>query len=245
MTMSVIVCAYNEERTLAACLHSLLAQTRTPDEIIVVNNASTDGTSDVARAVPGVAVVDEPRKGLVVARETGRRDADAATCWSTSTPTAARRSAGSSGSSGEFGVADPARRGDRAVPLLRLGLVGRALIRAYDWTLAPAAHLLVQHVLGDRRHALRRQLRGAARRARAHRRLRPVDRVPRRGHQPRRAGWCRSAASRSCSAAGCCRRRAATGRMGKLAVFRLYVRNFWSEIAAPSAARPAHLDVRI
>ena len=54
----------------------MLAQTRPPDEIIVVDNASTDGTRRSGRARdPGVRVVDEPRKGLVVARETGRRHA--------------------------------------------------------------------------------------------------------------------------------------------------------------------------
>jgi glycosyltransferase involved in cell wall biosynthesis len=57
------------------CLHSLLAQTRRPDEILVINNASTDETRAVAQQVPYVRVVDEPRKGLVVARETGRRTA--------------------------------------------------------------------------------------------------------------------------------------------------------------------------
>ena len=71
-TIAAIVCAYNEARVLPACLHSLLAQTRPPDEILVINNASTDETGAVARAVPGVRVVDEPIKGLVVARETAR-----------------------------------------------------------------------------------------------------------------------------------------------------------------------------
>src|SRR5262249_32209677 len=75
MTVTVIVCAYNEARLLSACLHSLRAQTRQPDEIIVVNNASTDDTATVAREVSGVLVVDEPVKGLVVARETARRNA--------------------------------------------------------------------------------------------------------------------------------------------------------------------------
>jgi len=37
-TISVIVCAYNEASVLSPCLHSLLAQTRPADEIIVVNN---------------------------------------------------------------------------------------------------------------------------------------------------------------------------------------------------------------
>ena len=72
LTISVIVCAHNEAVYLPACLHSLLAQSRPPDEIIVVNNASTDATGAVARAIGGVQVVDEPRKGLTRARETGR-----------------------------------------------------------------------------------------------------------------------------------------------------------------------------
>ena len=71
MSLSAIVCAYNEERTLPAALHSLFAQTRVPDEVIVVNNASTDRTRKVAAAFPGVTVVDEPEKGLVNARARG------------------------------------------------------------------------------------------------------------------------------------------------------------------------------
>ena len=74
-TIAAIVCAYNEARSLPACLFSLLAQTRPPDEIIVIDNASTDDTAAVARAVPGVRVISEPAKGLVVARETARRHA--------------------------------------------------------------------------------------------------------------------------------------------------------------------------
>jgi glycosyltransferase involved in cell wall biosynthesis len=75
LTLSVIVCAHNEEQYLGPCLHSVLAQTRPPDEVIVINNASTDRTHAIAAAVPGVRVVDEDRKGLVVARERGRREA--------------------------------------------------------------------------------------------------------------------------------------------------------------------------
>src|SRR5471030_913488 len=77
MTIAVIVCAYNEARYLPACIHSLLSQTRSPDDIIVVNNASTDETAAVARRVPGIRVLDEPTRGLVVARETGRRATEA------------------------------------------------------------------------------------------------------------------------------------------------------------------------
>jgi glycosyltransferase involved in cell wall biosynthesis len=72
---SVIVCAHNEAEYLAGCLHSLLAQSRPPDEILVVDNASTDGTRMLAEGVPGVRVVVETRKGLTIARETARRHA--------------------------------------------------------------------------------------------------------------------------------------------------------------------------
>ena len=69
--ITAIVCAFNEAPFLPACLHSLLSQTRPPDEIIVVNNASTDETAAVARAIPGIRVVDEPIKGLVAAKLPG------------------------------------------------------------------------------------------------------------------------------------------------------------------------------
>src|SRR5262245_35438653 len=71
-TIGAIVCAYNDEQFLPACLYSLLAQTRALDEIIVVDNASTDATGAVARAVPRVRVLYESTRGLVVAREAGR-----------------------------------------------------------------------------------------------------------------------------------------------------------------------------
>src|SRR5689334_20561145 len=86
MTISAIVCAYNEANYLPACLHALLAQTRPPDEIIVIDNASTDGTGDLGRAVPGVRVIHEPARGLVVARETARVAARGSWVW-----TSARR----------------------------------------------------------------------------------------------------------------------------------------------------------
>jgi glycosyltransferase involved in cell wall biosynthesis len=74
MRLSFVVPAYNEEAYLPACLESILAQTRDLGdavEIIVVNNASTDRTREVALGYPGVRVVDEPRKGLTFARQAG------------------------------------------------------------------------------------------------------------------------------------------------------------------------------
>ena len=74
MRLSFVVPAYNEEAYLPACLESILAQTRElgePVEIIVVNNASTDRTREVALGYAGVRVVDEPHKGLTFARQAG------------------------------------------------------------------------------------------------------------------------------------------------------------------------------
>ena len=74
MRISFVVPAYNEEAYLGRCLASIVAQTASaPDtfEIIVVNNASTDSTRDVALSFPRVQLVDEPRKGLTYARQAG------------------------------------------------------------------------------------------------------------------------------------------------------------------------------
>lgn len=74
MRLSFVVPAYNEEAYLPDCLESILVQTRDlaePVEIIVVNNASTDRTREVALGYPGARVVDEPQKGLTFARQAG------------------------------------------------------------------------------------------------------------------------------------------------------------------------------
>jgi glycosyltransferase involved in cell wall biosynthesis len=72
--LSFVIPAYNEENYLPACLESILAQTGflgDQVEIIVVNNASSDRTREVALSYPGVTVVDESRKGLPYARQAG------------------------------------------------------------------------------------------------------------------------------------------------------------------------------
>ncbi len=74
MVLSFVIPAYNEESYLADCIESILQQTASIEvstEIIVVNNASTDGTREVALRYPQVRLVDEPRKGLTAARQAG------------------------------------------------------------------------------------------------------------------------------------------------------------------------------
>ena len=66
-------CLRIQRRTLHRSVPPLPAcANAAPDEILIVNNASTDRTAQLAGRIPGVRVVNEPRKGLVLAREAGR-----------------------------------------------------------------------------------------------------------------------------------------------------------------------------
>ena len=47
MKLSVIVPAFNAENTLRECLDSILNQTRPVDELIVINDGSTDATESI------------------------------------------------------------------------------------------------------------------------------------------------------------------------------------------------------
>ncbi|HMD18604.1 MAG TPA: glycosyltransferase family 2 protein [Terriglobales bacterium] len=55
--VSIIVPARNEERSLADCLQSLTAQTGVAFEIILVDDASTDRTREIAQGFVGVRVI--------------------------------------------------------------------------------------------------------------------------------------------------------------------------------------------
>jgi glycosyltransferase involved in cell wall biosynthesis len=146
LAISVIVCAYNEERYLAACLHSVFAQTRAPDEVILVNNASTDRTREIATRMAGVRVVDQPDKGLTKAREAGRRaargdvllylDADcrAPLQWVARIEARFLRDPRLVALSGPFQYYD-------------WDALSRWLLRGYDLVVAPLAQVLARHVL--------------------------------------------------------------------------------------------------
>ncbi len=72
MTISLVIPAHNEAEYIGPCIESVLQNAAGKfKEIVVVDNASTDGTGDVARMYHGVTVVREDRKGLTIARQTG------------------------------------------------------------------------------------------------------------------------------------------------------------------------------
>ena len=48
-TISVVIPVYNDAALLRRCLEALAAQTRRADEIVVVDNGSTDDSAEVAR----------------------------------------------------------------------------------------------------------------------------------------------------------------------------------------------------
>jgi len=75
-TVTVVVPSYNDAAMLERCLAALDAQTRPADEVIVVDNGSTDATVDVALA-HGARVVTELRRGIPQATSAGF---DAASC---------------------------------------------------------------------------------------------------------------------------------------------------------------------
>src|SRR5215831_17523556 len=72
--VSVIVPTYNRAHTLRRCLDSALGQTISPDEVIVVDDASTDDTTSVVKSISDerLRLITMPsRKGAQAARNVG------------------------------------------------------------------------------------------------------------------------------------------------------------------------------
>ncbi|MGE0591634.1 MAG: glycosyltransferase family 2 protein [Vicinamibacterales bacterium] len=242
-TISVIVCAYNEARYLPACLHSVFAQTRRPDELIVVDNASTDGTGALAAAIPGVTVVREPRRGLVWARQAGLNaatgdvlvylDADcrAPLQWLERIEARMRSRPDVVALSGPYRYYD-------------WDWWGRAIVGTYDLTLAPLTQLLVKHLLRagtifyGGNFAVRRPVLA---------RIGGFDTSIEFHGEDTDLGRRLFAVGPVLLVAGCWLHTSARRyvAMGKGAVFRLYVRNFWAEILYRRPADTSHIDVRL
>ena len=224
----------------------MLAQTRPPDEILVINNASTDDTGlvarEIARGVPRVRVIDEPAKGLVVARETARRAAHGSVLAYVDADCRVplrwleRVDAQLESSPSAVAITGPYRFYDWDV-------FGRTLIRLYDLLVAPATHVAVHHLLG-----IGAILYGGnfAVRADALARIGGFDKTIEFHGEDTNLGRRLTAVGRVRMCPECwvwtsARRYVA---MGKGKVFSLYVRNFWSEILRHRPADREHLDVR-
>src|ERR1700722_5588836 len=74
--VSVVVCAYNAERTMDACLASLEHLNYPDYEVIVVNDGSNDRTLAISEGYPYCRIISQENRGLSVARNVG---AEAAT----------------------------------------------------------------------------------------------------------------------------------------------------------------------
>lgn len=78
-TLSLITATYNSAATIADTMRSIAAQTRVPDEHLVMDGGSRDDTLDIVRAheTPGLTIVSEPDRGFYdacnkgIARATG------------------------------------------------------------------------------------------------------------------------------------------------------------------------------
>ena len=71
MTISIIIPAYNAARWLPRSIESVLTQTRPADEVIVVDDGSTDNTAEVCRTYANrVRYVRRENGGLSAARNT-------------------------------------------------------------------------------------------------------------------------------------------------------------------------------
>jgi len=72
-TVSVVIAAYNAAWCIGRALDSLLAQTRVPDEVLVCDDGSTDGTADLIErgySAP-IRVLRLPHKNASAARNEG------------------------------------------------------------------------------------------------------------------------------------------------------------------------------
>lgn len=71
INVSIVIPAYNEAEVLSQCLDSVTAELKPGDEIIVVDNNSTDDTPSITGKYSSVKVIPEPRQGQVYAQDTG------------------------------------------------------------------------------------------------------------------------------------------------------------------------------
>jgi glycosyltransferase involved in cell wall biosynthesis len=69
--VSVVICAYNAERTMLPCLESLRRLKYPNYEIVIVDDGSRDRTAEIAMQFLEFRLIRQPNKGLSVARNVG------------------------------------------------------------------------------------------------------------------------------------------------------------------------------
>ena len=71
-SISVIIPTFNRKKLLERALSSVFKQTLQPDEILVIDNGSTDGTVEMlSNKYPNVICIEEIRNGVSAARNAG------------------------------------------------------------------------------------------------------------------------------------------------------------------------------
>ena len=73
MSVSVVVPLFNGLPWIRDALHSVREQALAPEEIVVVDDGSTDGSPSVVQAFDGVRLVANDTKGGAAARNLGAR----------------------------------------------------------------------------------------------------------------------------------------------------------------------------
>ena len=75
--ISVVIPTYNRRQTIGRSIDSILNQTLFPSEIIVVDDGSTDGTSDYIQSnFPSIRLLQQSNKGVSSARNMGIRSSN-------------------------------------------------------------------------------------------------------------------------------------------------------------------------
>src|SRR5215217_62523 len=69
--VSVVIPCYNQAHFLKEAIESVLKQSYAHYEIVVVDDGSTDETSEVASSYEGVRLIRQENRGLAEARNTG------------------------------------------------------------------------------------------------------------------------------------------------------------------------------